>query len=145
MRLDRGGKLMFNMYLSDPTENLLKESKGASWGPLNTGVQKGVPAVHHRAGHLQVPGELLPDPVLRDLQTEPRGPRCGALRLLLLARLGPGGAVPQPQPAARGALRHRVPDPHQLRQQHQQPEQHQQPLQLSARGSARSTGRRTGS
>ncbi|XP_024142570.1 protein FEV [Oryzias melastigma] len=41
MRLDRGGKLMFNMYLSDPTENLLKESKGASWGPLNTGVQKG--------------------------------------------------------------------------------------------------------
>ncbi|KAK5921217.1 hypothetical protein CgunFtcFv8_024938 [Champsocephalus gunnari] len=41
MRPDCGGNLMFNMYLSDPTENLLKESKGASWGPINTGVQKG--------------------------------------------------------------------------------------------------------
>jgi len=27
--------------ISDPTENLLKESKGSSWGPINTGVQKG--------------------------------------------------------------------------------------------------------
>ncbi|KAM4608909.1 LOW QUALITY PROTEIN: protein FEV [Polymixia lowei] len=41
MRQDCGGNLMFNMYLSDPTENLLKESKGTSWGPINTGVQKG--------------------------------------------------------------------------------------------------------
>ncbi|KAJ8012871.1 hypothetical protein DPEC_G00047380 [Dallia pectoralis] len=41
MRQNCGGNLMFNMYLSDPTENLLKESKGASWSPINTGVQKG--------------------------------------------------------------------------------------------------------
>ncbi|KAG7503272.1 FEV protein [Solea senegalensis] len=41
MRQDCGGNLMFSMYLSDPTENLLKESKGTSWGPINTGVQKG--------------------------------------------------------------------------------------------------------
>ncbi|KAK7881007.1 hypothetical protein WMY93_030596 [Mugilogobius chulae] len=26
---------------SDPTENLLKETKGTSWAPINTGVQKG--------------------------------------------------------------------------------------------------------
>jgi len=30
-----------SVLISDPTENLLKESKGTSWGPLNTGVQKG--------------------------------------------------------------------------------------------------------
>ncbi|CAL8372363.1 unnamed protein product [Arctogadus glacialis] len=41
MRKDCGGQLMFNMYLSDPTENLLKESKGTPWAPINTGVQKG--------------------------------------------------------------------------------------------------------
>ncbi|KAJ3614237.1 hypothetical protein NHX12_017811 [Muraenolepis orangiensis] len=41
MRRDSRGHLMFNMYLSDPTENLLKESKGAPWAPINTGVQKG--------------------------------------------------------------------------------------------------------
>ncbi|XP_077473666.1 protein FEV [Stigmatopora argus] len=41
MRRDGGGKLVFNMYLSDPTESLLKENKGASWGPINTGAQKG--------------------------------------------------------------------------------------------------------
>ncbi|XP_049583583.1 protein FEV [Syngnathus scovelli] len=41
MRRECGGKLMFNMYLSDPTENLLKDNKGASWGPINTGAQKG--------------------------------------------------------------------------------------------------------
>lgn len=29
------------LLISDPTENLLKESKGTSWGPINTGVQKG--------------------------------------------------------------------------------------------------------
>ncbi|CAL1582702.1 unnamed protein product [Knipowitschia caucasica] len=29
------------MYLPDPTENLLKETKGTSWAPINTGVQKG--------------------------------------------------------------------------------------------------------
>ena len=28
-------------FISDPAENLLKESKGTSWGPINTGVQKG--------------------------------------------------------------------------------------------------------
>ncbi|XP_060733120.1 LOW QUALITY PROTEIN: protein FEV [Tachysurus vachellii] len=33
--------LVFNMYLSDPTENLLKESKSSSWSPINAGVQKG--------------------------------------------------------------------------------------------------------
>ncbi|XP_061697578.1 protein FEV [Syngnathoides biaculeatus] len=41
MRRDCDGKLMFNMYLSDPTENLLKDNKGASWAPINTGAQKG--------------------------------------------------------------------------------------------------------
>nr|XP_061799450.1 protein FEV-like [Nerophis lumbriciformis] len=41
MRRDSAGKLMFNMYLSDPTESLLKDNKGASWGPINTGAQKG--------------------------------------------------------------------------------------------------------
>ncbi|CAM4605110.1 protein FEV [Siphateles boraxobius] len=41
MRQNCGGSLMFNMYLSDPTENLLKESKSSSWTPINTGVQKG--------------------------------------------------------------------------------------------------------
>ncbi|KAG7259975.1 hypothetical protein CRUP_031404 [Coryphaenoides rupestris] len=41
MKQDCGGNLMFNMYLSDPTENLLKESKGTPWAPINTGVQKG--------------------------------------------------------------------------------------------------------
>ncbi|XP_054643317.1 protein FEV [Dunckerocampus dactyliophorus] len=41
MRRDCGGKLMFNMYLSDPTENLLKDNKGTSWGTINTGAQKG--------------------------------------------------------------------------------------------------------
>ena len=30
-----------SVLISDPTENLLKESKGTSWGPINTGVQKG--------------------------------------------------------------------------------------------------------
>lgn len=32
---------IFNRFLSDPTENLLKESKSSSWTPINTGVQKG--------------------------------------------------------------------------------------------------------
>ncbi|XP_019736525.1 protein FEV [Hippocampus comes] len=41
MRRESGGKLVFNMFLSDPTENLLKDNKGASWGPINTGAQKG--------------------------------------------------------------------------------------------------------
>ncbi|CAL8240860.1 unnamed protein product [Merluccius merluccius] len=41
MRQDCDGNLMFNMYLSDPTENLLKEGKGTPWAPINTGVQKG--------------------------------------------------------------------------------------------------------
>uniref|UniRef100_A0A3B1IHQ5 FEV transcription factor, ETS family member n=1 Tax=Astyanax mexicanus TaxID=7994 RepID=A0A3B1IHQ5_ASTMX len=36
-----GGSLVFNMYLSDPTENLLKDTKTSSWSPINTGVQKG--------------------------------------------------------------------------------------------------------
>ncbi|XP_037395083.1 protein FEV [Pygocentrus nattereri] len=36
-----GGSLVFNMYLSDPTENLLKDSKSSSWSPINAGVQKG--------------------------------------------------------------------------------------------------------
>lgn len=30
-----------SVLISDPTENLLKESKGTTWGPINTGVQKG--------------------------------------------------------------------------------------------------------
>ncbi|XP_062862462.1 protein FEV [Trichomycterus rosablanca] len=33
--------LLFNMYLPDPTENVLKESKNSSWTPINAGVQKG--------------------------------------------------------------------------------------------------------
>ncbi|KAK6292668.1 hypothetical protein J4Q44_G00372530 [Coregonus suidteri] len=33
--------LCFQSRKTDPTENLLKESKGASWSPINTGVQKG--------------------------------------------------------------------------------------------------------
>ncbi|KAM9804509.1 LOW QUALITY PROTEIN: protein FEV [Neosynchiropus ocellatus] len=41
MRQETGGNLMFNMYLPDPSDNLLKDSKGASWGPINGGVQKG--------------------------------------------------------------------------------------------------------
>ncbi|XP_012685778.1 protein FEV isoform X2 [Clupea harengus] len=41
MRQNCGGNLMFNMYLSDPSDNLLKESKNSSWSPMNTGVQKG--------------------------------------------------------------------------------------------------------
>ncbi|XP_026887379.1 protein FEV [Electrophorus electricus] len=36
-----GASLMFNMYFSDHAENLLKDSKGSSWSPLSTGVQKG--------------------------------------------------------------------------------------------------------
>ncbi|XP_014889666.1 protein FEV isoform X1 [Poecilia latipinna] len=31
----------FSVLTSDPTENLLKESKGTSWSPINAGVQKG--------------------------------------------------------------------------------------------------------
>lgn len=31
----------FSVLVSDPTENLLKESKATTWGPINTGVQKG--------------------------------------------------------------------------------------------------------
>ncbi|KAJ0070020.1 hypothetical protein NL108_000266 [Boleophthalmus pectinirostris] len=41
MKQDSGGQLGLNMYLPDPTENLLKETKGSSWAPINTGVQKG--------------------------------------------------------------------------------------------------------
>lgn len=33
--------LTFFCLVSDPTENLLKESKATTWGPINTGVQKG--------------------------------------------------------------------------------------------------------
>lgn len=82
----------------------------------------GVPAVHHGAGHLQVSGELLTDSILRDFQTEPRGSRRWAVGFLLLARVPSGGPVPQPQPAASGAVWHRVSIPHQLCQQHQQSE-----------------------
>lgn len=32
---------LFKHFLSDPTENLLKETKSSSWTPINTGVQKG--------------------------------------------------------------------------------------------------------
>ncbi|XP_066497402.1 protein FEV [Hoplias malabaricus] len=42
MPQSRGGaSLVFNMYLSDPADNLLKDSKGASWSPISSGVQKG--------------------------------------------------------------------------------------------------------
>ncbi|XP_028847583.1 protein FEV [Denticeps clupeoides] len=41
MRQDGGGKLVFNMYLPDPTDSLLKESKSPSWNPINAAVQKG--------------------------------------------------------------------------------------------------------
>ncbi|KAJ8255279.1 hypothetical protein GJAV_G00203090 [Gymnothorax javanicus] len=41
MKANSGGKLMFNMYFSDPTENVLKEGKSSPWNPINAGVQKG--------------------------------------------------------------------------------------------------------
>lgn len=42
--------------ISDPTENLLKESKGTSWGPINTGVQKGKRSL---SGHIVITGTYL--------------------------------------------------------------------------------------
>ncbi|XP_077435162.1 protein FEV isoform X1 [Vanacampus margaritifer] len=33
--------IFVSFLISDPTENLLKDNKAASWGPINTGAQKG--------------------------------------------------------------------------------------------------------